>query len=182
MDSRIFRERLEESKSNGLRSFFIPLEKLLERICLKWARITLLDIWNTSLCQKKGRESNWQFDSRPLKVGNRPNFLVCRWCATYHWKDLDEEYNFASNLVSIEGLHAKLWAPKVAGLPFVGILGFSLGSPRTKWHLGASPVARHIAYYKGEGGGFPQVCVMVNLVSSSLPVACPNIKSVPTMH
>jgi hypothetical protein len=30
-----------------------------------------------------------------------------------------------------------------------------LGSPRTKWHLGASPMARHTVYYKGEGGGFP---------------------------
>jgi len=34
--------------------------------------------------QKKGRESNWQFDSRPLKVGNRPDSLVRRWRATYH--------------------------------------------------------------------------------------------------
>ncbi len=41
---------------------------LLEPICLKWACITHLDISNTSYGQKKGRESNWQFDSRPLKV------------------------------------------------------------------------------------------------------------------
>jgi hypothetical protein len=51
---------------------------LLKRRCLKWARMTHLDIWNTSYGQKKGRESNCQFDSRPLKVKNRPNFLVCR--------------------------------------------------------------------------------------------------------
>jgi len=31
--------------------------------------------------------------------------------------------------------------------------------------LGASPMARHIKYYKGEGGGFPQVWVVVNVVS-----------------
>ncbi len=31
--------------------------KLLERRCLKWARITHLDIWNTSYGQKKGWES-----------------------------------------------------------------------------------------------------------------------------
>jgi len=49
--------------------------KLLERKYLKWARIAHLDIWNTSYVQKKGQESNWQFDSRPLKVGNRPNFV-----------------------------------------------------------------------------------------------------------
>jgi len=52
--------------------------KLLERRCLKWARIAHLDIWNTSYDQKKGRESNCQFDSRPQKVGNRPDLLSCR--------------------------------------------------------------------------------------------------------
>jgi len=29
----------------------------------------------------------------------------------------------------------------------------------------------------GEGGGFPQVQAVVNLVSPELPVACPNTKS-----
>jgi hypothetical protein len=47
------------------------------------------------------------FGSQPLKVGNRPNFLTCRWHATYRWKSL-KGYNFALDLVSIGGLHAKL--------------------------------------------------------------------------
>ncbi len=51
------------------------IEKLLKFRCLKWARIAHLDICNTSYGQKKGRESNWQFDSRPLKVGNQPDSL-----------------------------------------------------------------------------------------------------------
>ncbi len=58
--------------------------KLLELKCLKWARMTHLDIWNTSYGQKKSQESNWQFDSRPLKVRNLLDFLACRWRATYH--------------------------------------------------------------------------------------------------
>ncbi len=37
--------------------------KLLKLRCLKWVRIIHLDIWNTSYGQKKGQESNWQFDS-----------------------------------------------------------------------------------------------------------------------
>jgi len=36
--------------------------------------------------------------------------------------------------------------------------------------------------YKGEGGGFPQVQAMVNLVNPSLPMARPNTKNVSTMH
>jgi hypothetical protein len=46
--------------------------KVLKRKYRKWPRIDHLDICSSSYGQKKGRESNWQFDSRPLKVGNRP--------------------------------------------------------------------------------------------------------------
>ncbi len=45
-----------------------------------------------------------------------------------------------------------------------------------------APVERCRIYYKGEGGGFPQVRVVVNLVSLTLPVAHPSTKSVPTIH
>jgi hypothetical protein len=38
-------------------------------------------------------------------------------------------------------------------------------------NLGVGLVARHKIYYKGEGGGFPQVQAVVNLVSMWLPVA-----------
>jgi hypothetical protein len=41
---------------------------------------------------------------------------------------------------------------------------------------------RHRKYYKGEGGGFPQVQAVVNLVNLCLLVAYPCIKSVPAMH
>ncbi len=64
----------------------------------------------------------------------------------------------------------------------MGILGLPLGSPETKCHLNVGPMVRHKVYYKGEGGGFPQVRAMVNFVSSSLPVVCPRTKSASTMH
>ncbi len=46
----------------------------------------------------------------------------------------------------------------------MGISGLPLGGPETKSHLDVAPVARHRVYYKGEGGGFPQVRAMVSLV------------------
>ncbi len=141
--------------------------KLLEPRCLKWARMTHLDIWNTSYGQKKGRESNCQFDSQPLKVRNQPDFLVCRWRATYCWKDSDEGYNFAWDLISIRGLHAKLWGLKVAGVPTLGISRFPFGSLGTKCHLNVGLVDMHQIYYKGEGVGFPQVWAVVSLMSLS---------------
>jgi hypothetical protein len=51
----------------------------------------------------------------------------------------------------------------------LGILGLPLGSPETKWHLGVGPVAMHKVYYKGEGGGFPQVQAVVSLMSLCFP-------------
>jgi hypothetical protein len=46
------------------------IEKVSKCRCPKWPRIGHLDICSPSYGQKKGRESNWQFDSRPLKVWN----------------------------------------------------------------------------------------------------------------
>jgi hypothetical protein len=53
--------------------------KFLKCTCPKWSRMSHLDICSMSYGRKKGRESNWQFDSRPLKVRNRPDPGVCRW-------------------------------------------------------------------------------------------------------
>ncbi len=58
----------------------------------------------------------------------------------------------------------------------------SCGSPKTKCHLDVGLVERHIIYYKGEGGGFPQVQAVVSLVSPSLPVVHPSTKSALIMH
>jgi len=49
---------------------------------------------------------------------------------------LNKGYNFALDLISIESFHTKLWAPKVGGVPVVGISGFPLGSPGTKMTFG----------------------------------------------
>jgi hypothetical protein len=124
--------------SSPWRVFYI-IRKILKCRCLKWARISHLDICNTSYGQKKGRESNWQFASRPLKVKNWPDSLAFRWRATYRWKALDEGYNFALDLIVIGGLHKKLCAFKVMGDLVVAISGLSFGSLGTKSHLDMPP-------------------------------------------
>jgi hypothetical protein len=128
--------------------------------------------------------SNWQFDSRPLKVGNRPDSLVCRQRATYCWKALDEGYNFASDRTAIGALHKKLCALKVAGVLANATSGLPLGSPGTKSHLDVTPVERRRVYYKGEGGGFPQVRVVVSLVCPGCPwlVLAPKVLQLCTNH
>jgi hypothetical protein len=90
--------------------------KVLKLRYLKWPCIGHLDICSPSYGQKKGRESNWQFDSRPQKVGNRPlpdlriESAICR-C-----KDLDKAYKFGLDLVAIRPGSRELWTPKVPGL------------------------------------------------------------------
>ncbi len=87
---------------------FYIIGKLLKCRYQKWACMSHLDICSTSYGKKKCRESNWQFDSQPLKVENRPNPDACKWSATHYWKALDKSYTFALNLVTIRGLSKEL--------------------------------------------------------------------------
>jgi hypothetical protein len=68
------------------------------------------------------------------------------------------------------------------GVPTLGILKLPFESLGTKYHLGVGPVTMHIVYYKGEGGGFPQVWAVVSLVNSCLPVVHPCTKSAQITH
>jgi len=150
--------------------------------CIKWACMIHLSTYNTSYGWKKGQESKCQFESKPLKVNNHPKLLVCRCCATYHWKALNKGYNFALKHNSIKCLHKKLWASKQARIPNLRISGLPTWESWEKWHLGATPMVNHRKYYKGEGGGFPQIQAVVSLVSFCMPVARPCNKSASTMH
>jgi hypothetical protein len=76
--------------------------KFLKGRYRKWPRIGHLDICSPSYGQKKGRESNWQFDFRPLKVWNRRLPDVRFKSATWRWKYLDEGYNFGLDLIAIQ--------------------------------------------------------------------------------
>jgi hypothetical protein len=103
--------------------------KVLKRRYRKWPRIGHLDIFNPSYGQKKGRESNWQFDSRPLKVRNRSLPDIRFEGAIRRWKDLDEGYKFGSDLVAIRLRSRELWALKVPGLQPGQFRDSNLGVP-----------------------------------------------------
>jgi hypothetical protein len=92
---------------------FDVVRKVLKRRYRKWPRIGNSDSCSLSYGQKKGRESNWQFDSRPLKVGNRPLLDVRFGIATWCWKDFDKGYNFGLDLVAIQLCSRELWRFKV---------------------------------------------------------------------
>jgi hypothetical protein len=156
--------------------------KLSKLRCRKWARMSHLDIYSTSYGKKKGRESNWQFNSWPLKVRNRPNPDTCRWSAIHFWKVLDKSYKFFLDLIPIRGLNKELWLCKVAGVQTETISGLLLGSPGIKNHSDAGAMERRREYYMGEGGGFPRVQAVVSLMSPESLVACPSTKVLPNVN
>jgi hypothetical protein len=81
----------------------------------------------------------------------------------------------------------KRFAKEVMGLQSrrnldFGNFGIPTWESQNKWHLGVGHLIRNKEYYKGEGGGFPQVQAMVNLVSLCLPMIHVCTKNAPTMH
>jgi len=151
-------------QNTSLWGVLYTVEKVLKCRYRKWPCMNHLDICSTSYGRKKGQESNWQFDSRPLKVRNRFDPGVCRWSATHCWKSLDESYKFAWDFIPIKGLSWELWAPKIPRIQTRTMSGLLLGSPGTKSHSNASATKQHRKYYMGEGG-FPRVRAVMNQVS-----------------
>jgi hypothetical protein len=147
------------------------IEKVLNSTYRKWHRISHLDICSPSYGQKKGRESKWQFDSRPLKVGNRPAFDV-RWgSATRCWKDLDEGYKISLDLVPIQGWREELWLFKVLGVQ-PGHIRDNFGTPFWEsWEKNniRMPLPRANAEYTigSKVVAYSQVRVVVSLVCPS---------------
>ncbi len=130
--------------------------KVLKCKCPKWPRMSHLNIFSPSYGQKKGRESNWQFDSRPLKVENRPESDVSRWSATWRWKALEEGYKFGFDFVPIRGQGEKLWSFKVSGVQTGIVSGLHFGSLGKICHSDVASMGKRKEHYVGEGGGFPE--------------------------
>jgi hypothetical protein len=142
--------------------------KFLKCRCLNWPRIGHLDICSPSYGQKKGRGSNWQFDSRPLKVGNRLLPDVCSRSATRRWKARRElQLWFKPRPNPSSG--REVMVPQSPGSPnrdsFRTVSGLHLGSPGKNSHLDVVSVRSYREYYKGEGGGFPRIRAVVSQVS-----------------
>jgi hypothetical protein len=110
------RSSTERGKTPRLGVFLVSLERSRS---VNVQNGLALVIWTSaapSYGQKKGRESNWQFDSRPLKVGSRPVPDVRSESATRRWKALFESYKIGSDLVATRGRGKELWLFKVPGV------------------------------------------------------------------
>jgi hypothetical protein len=163
------------------------IEKVLKLTYRKWPRIGHSDICSPSYGQKKGRKSNWQFDSWPLKVGNRPFSDLRIESAIRRWKDLDKGYKFGLNLVAIRLCSRELWAPKVLGL-HPGQFRDNFGT--TTWESRES--REKVTFRRGCRGKSQSILYGVRwwltpesgpwcVLWSKVPMACPNTQGCPGM-
>jgi hypothetical protein len=95
------------------------------------------------------------------------NTWLQKTCATYHWKGLDETYNFASDGNTIGGLLRKLWGFKIAGVQSCAISVLPRGTKRPfgchprdepqreipNGEGGNSPISIHYLSWGNTGGG-----------------------------
>jgi hypothetical protein len=79
---------------------------------------------------------------------------------------------------------SEVMGPQSHGSPNFGNFGTPTWESQDKCHLDVGLVERHRIYYKGEGGGFPQVRAMVSLVSPSCPwfLLAPKVFQLCTNH
>ncbi len=133
--------------------------------CRKWPCMSHSDIYSISYGRKKGRESNWQFDSRPLKVDNQPNPGVCRWSVTHIGKLLKRATILLQTSSQSEVWTGSYELPKSRESKPGQFRDSSLGVPGQKAIPMWVPWPNAKKYYMGEGGGFPWVRAVVSQVS-----------------
>jgi hypothetical protein len=75
----------------------------------------------------------------PKEGSGVPDLFSCKWRATYCWKAFDKGYNFASNFISIRGVHKKLWDSKVVKVLISRILGLQTLESWDKMTFGCRP-------------------------------------------
>jgi len=143
------------------------IEKVLKRRYRKCPRIGYSDICSPSYGQKKGRESNWQFDSRSLKVGKSTSFRrpiwACDMALERSWRGLQLWFRTRRDPT----LHSGVMAVQSSGSPAGTISGLHFGSPGNLCHSDVASTTSHREYYMGEGGDFPRIRAVVSLVCPS---------------
>jgi hypothetical protein len=122
--------------------------KVLKLRYRKCPRIGNSDIYSPSYGQKKGRESNWQFDSRPLKVGNLCLADVRFVSAIHRWKRSRWGLQLWFRPRRDPTLKSGVMAVQSSGSPAGTKSGLHFGSPRNLCHLDATSVVSCREYYR----------------------------------
>ncbi len=109
--------------------------KLLKHRCLKWARITHLDIWNISYGQKKGQEKSGITPISLHAGGVRHTVGKLLTTATTLFQTSPQLKVYTQSYGAPKSRESQFWQFR--------------DSHRTKSHLYVGLMERHIVYYKG---------------------------------
>jgi len=180
VDSWIFRGQFQGSKLNGLRRFLYQWKALRTYI------------------SKMGSYCPFEHLKHKLWPKEGPEVKLAIWLPTTKKSGIDP---ISTRADSIRHIIGKLSTRATTLLQISSQLevcmwklwesqswqfrdSFPLGSPGTKSHLDVGPVERCRIYYKGKGGGFPQVQAVVSLVCPCCPwlVLAPKVLQLCTNH
>jgi hypothetical protein len=106
-------------------SILYIIEKLLERRCLKWARIAHSEFETQVMAKRRAGSQIVSLTPDHKKSGIDPIYLA----EDNVPHTVGKSYNFALDHISIRDLLEKLWGSKVAGVPVGAISGLSFRSP-----------------------------------------------------
>jgi hypothetical protein len=174
-----FKERFQGLKLNGLWCFLYHWKAFGTYMSKMGSHFSFGHLKH-KLWPKEGMGVKLPIWLSTTKSQDRFDLLGYKGRATYCWKALVKNYNFASNRIAIWGLLVKLWGSKIARVPTGAISGVS----REKSHLDVAFVTSHRVYYKGEGDAFSQVRAMVSLMCSCCPwpILAPRVLELFTNH
>jgi hypothetical protein len=188
-------ERTPESSERDFRGqisfpWKVPyiIGKVLKCRCPKWPRMSHLDIYSTSYGQKKGQESNCQFERKRLPtIKSRESTRFTGLHATCHIslkssrRGLQLCFKLHWNRSSAE----EVIRPQSLGSPCWRDFGTPMRESRERKAIWMQAPWRVIEYtIRGEGGGFPQVWAVVSLVCPCCPwlVLAPKVLQLCTNH
>jgi len=133
---------------------------------------------------KEGSGVKLPVDSRPKKIGNQPIYLASEG-VQHIVEKLSTRASTLLQTASRSEVCSQIYGvPKSRESQSTRFRDSHSGVMREKSHLDVGYVASHRVYYKGEGGGFPQVWAVVSLVCPFCPwlILAPKVLQLCTNH
>jgi hypothetical protein len=143
---------------------FYIIGNFLKRRCLKWAHITHLESEAQIMAKRRAGSQNGNLTPDHKKSGIDPICLAAGGVPHTIGKLLTRATTLLQTTLRSEVFLQSYGAPKSRESHLVRFRDSHLRVLGEKNHLYVASMASHRVYYKGEGGGFPQVRAMVRLV------------------
>jgi hypothetical protein len=139
------------------------------------------------MAKRKNQESNYQFEglgSQDIKSMELTRFPYMQATCDIPLESFRQVLQLYFKPHYNQRFAREVMRPQSRGSPSRGNFGSPTWESWDKKPFGCGPMEKCIIYYKGEGGGFPQVQGMVNLVCLNCPwfILAPKVPQLCTNH